>query len=58
MSDKFNSGDKAMAWWTPGVKGSERRQIPVTVVEQVSPDRYRCQTIMGVAILFGEDDLS
>ncbi len=56
MADKFKDGQHVIAQWIPATQ-TEPRPIPVTVITQESPGMYRCQTNMGVAMLFKEDDL-
>lgn len=58
MADKYKPKDKVMAQFRTGEPGAELRLVPAVVLDQVSPGLYRCQTQMGVAIVFGEEELS
>lgn len=56
MADKFQNGQQLAAKWASALS-SEVGLIPVTVIEQPTPSVYRCETNMGVEILFKEEDL-
>lgn len=56
MVDKFQNGQELAAKWTSAFS-EETGLIPVTVIEQPTPGMYRCETNMGVEILFKEEDL-
>jgi hypothetical protein len=56
MADKFESGQKLAAKWASAL-AEDSGLIPVTVIAQSAPGVYRCETTMGVDIVFKEEDL-